>query len=818
MTIPIRTSTFLTDRTSNSFTITAEDGSEEHIPVSREIRINYDNVAPDISTAYGGATPIQNSNGTYELSSTVEEAQSGFDRVMVVFHRPSSIMLQGGRVYNPLYGTGAAENYIPWGSLTESPEGLPLRVYTGAIRGTSTTSLTHAAASADPYARKGYYLRIGGIYHRITDVIGTTITWEGDVDVSETSFELVYAIAVDNLNTESASVDDGDGIREAVERSVSRYTWRCAIDSTNLPDGQMNIRYVAFDKAGNFAQHADIVTRVENNPPLLAQVRLATNLDGSGSITDGSGTTLDEWNPPYSTLVAGVEQKAFAVDASPTSVNPFTAKDFMNVDIDIVGGNGALHYTLGLKNGATVTPVTGHVEQSLGTGGEDQDHAATTSIIEITLAQLQLMGDGARNFVFNIWDSTETYAPNTSTVFMAELTVALTVDVVDETAPVTVISPFFWNDADDNSLYGNSRENGHIELGTDLETVENEDGDLVFIDETGLYDKDPKVSGRITVRGTAFDDQRLTKLWMYLGNGGNDANAFVFTDAGDTETAFDQNPADPFSRVAVNGTYSLVAEFDPDNGWEVADTTVEGEGWRFTVDSESDDAYFNQDGHMVAWILEIDTAQLPRHAETDFRFRMIAEDKRTNAGGTSTPNASAIGEKRVDIVPYIRSIGSVLSKLNKKNPSAYNRTALGRYPVSEDETITVSGFNLGGDQSVSMAAQPSGPFTHTVNGVTTLNNENRNTAEYNQLPNGDNNPHLTDDVILDVWQLNSTAVHSVRGRIMEPVMKINPSNGMAGFAFANGVDSFSMANGSANSYTHWQRNYADYGEVAFGYD
>jgi len=117
-----------------------------------------------------------------------------------------------------------------------------------------------------------------------------------------------------------------------------------------------------------------------------------------------------------------------------------------------------------------------------------------------------------------------------------------------------------------------------------------------------------------------------------------------------------------------------------------------------------------------------------------------------------------------------------------------------------------------------MASYSSGPFTYTVNGVTTLNNENRNTAEYNQLPNGDNNPHLTDDVILDVWQLNSTAVHSVDGRINEPVMKINPNNGIAGFAFANGVDSFSMANGTANSYTRWQRNYADYGEVAFGFD
>ena len=44
----------------------------------REIRIQYDNLPPDISAPYGGAIPIKNSNGWYELKSSVVEAQSGF--------------------------------------------------------------------------------------------------------------------------------------------------------------------------------------------------------------------------------------------------------------------------------------------------------------------------------------------------------------------------------------------------------------------------------------------------------------------------------------------------------------------------------------------------------------------------------------------------------------------------------------------------------------------------------------------------------------------------------------------------------------------
>ena len=821
MTIPILTSGYSGTRTSNSFTITAEDGSDKHIPASREIRINYDNVVPDISAAYGGATPIQNSDGTYELSSTVEEAQSGFDRVMVVFHRPIG-MTDGGRVYNPLYGTGAAENYILWGSLTESPEGLPLRAYTSATRENSTTSLTHAAASADPYARKGYYLRIGGIYHRITDVTGTTITWEGDADVTITDFELVYAIAVDNLNTETATIDDGDGIREAVERSVSDYTWRCAIDSTNLPDGQMNIRYVAFDKAGNFAQHTDIETRVENNPPLLAQVRLATNLDGSATITE------NEWNPPYSTLVAGVEQKAFAVDASPTSVNPFTAKDFMNVDIDIVGGNGALHYTLGLKNGATVTPVTGHVEQSLGTGGEDQDHAATTSIIAITLDQLQAMGDGARNFFFNIWDSTETYATNTSTVFTAELTVMLTVDVVDETAPVTVISPFFWNDADDNSLYGNSRDNGHIELGTE-----------------------PKVSGQISIRGTAYDDQRLTALWMYVGDTAATGN-FDFP-----RTA----PAPATESKTIYGkTYYKMATYTPGSGWTPTPSVMNENGWVFSVDDE----YLDQTGHLVSWQLDWDTAEIDGIAAVDRYVLIVAEDKRTNPnpnpsletlvdnpGDVTTNN---VPYYRMDVVPYVQEVVTGLSSGTQANSSIYNRTALGKYPVQENEDIEIKGFNFNGTATtITINGTPldtpsvidsnptkhlglnigtsadSGELVVTVGTVESLNNVNDNTQEYNQLPNLTNNDKLTDNVSVDIWSIQDAAAPR-DGGIIHPEMEIGPS-GEVGFAFVNGNFYFNMA-GPANagetfsatgtntwaSQRAYEKEYAQYWESAFAFD
>ncbi len=680
MAIPVNTETvFPAGQTSHSFTISATDLSDPPMTASREIRINYDNNAPNVTAVYGGALPIRNSNGHYELNSSVVEAESGFDRVLVVLHRPASIALQGGRVYNPLYGTGDARNFTAWGSLTESAEGLPLREYIGATR-SDTTSLTLAGISSDPYARVGYYLMIGGMYYLITDVTGDTITWEGDVDVGETAFALVYAMAVDKLTTEIVD-GDGDGIIEAVSRSGGTYDWSCSIDSTNLPDGQMHIRYVAFDKAGNHASPADIVTRVENNPPLLAKVSLATDIDGNATITDGSGdpATINEWNPPYSTLVAGAEQKIAAVAAA-----DFTAKDFMEVVIDVVGGNGDLQYELEVDS----TTVHSLVAANLRTG-EYNELDPSTDTITVTRDQLSAMGDAEQDFIFTIWDSTETYALGASTDFMAELTVTLTVDVIDDVHPVTVVSPFYWNNASDNSLYGNSRLNGHIELEDDLSA-------LIFNQASGLFDTDPKVSGQISIRGTSYDDQRITALWMYIGDTAADGN-FSFPPTVATETFGGK-------------TYYRMATFTPGTGWEVSASVMATNGWVFSVTDE----YLNQSGHLVNWKLDWDTAGLDTIAAVDRYVRIVAEDKRTDALGNPAPNpssetlASNPGEVatnnvpyyRMDVVPYVTAISTADNRTLGGLKDVNIRSSDGKYSVLQGSTatfMTLTGFNLDPD-------------------------------------------------------------------------------------------------------------------------
>ena len=221
----------------------------------------------------------------------------------------------------------------------------------------------------------------------------------------------------------------------------------------------------------------------------------------------------------------------------------------------------------------------------------------------------------------------------------------------------------------------------------------------------------------------------------------------------------------------------------------------------------------------------------------------------------------------IDVVPYVRGIKTKLSTKSKKSDSSeYDRTALGHYPISKSEVIYLYGFNLAGgtlydssyetvaegDQAKHKAAlgtaikesdtpKPeiftkyesykgftlyptsanalvnftSGPVYVKVGNVASLNNSNNDNSKgsyqdsdyahfYNRKPNNKNNNTLTDDIVLDVWNINSEAGQpSYGGRVDEPVMKINPYNDIVGFAFLDGPRDFSRPNKAAVSYSRF---------------
>lgn len=218
---------------------------------------------------------------------------------------------------------------------------------------------------------------------------------------------------------------------------------------------------------------------------------------------------------------------------------------------------------------------------------------------------------------------------------------------------------------------------------------------------------------------------------------------------------------------------------------------------------------------------------------------------------------------QMDVVPYITRIKTALSdKSQKTDTSEYDRTALGHYPVRTNEEIIITGYNLGGTvnftssdassatkaYSASGVAIPanakSGAISITNNNIDSLNNKNSNSAHgqyeiaedperdaygekntytaflnyYNRKPNKQNNYSLTDDTVLDIWQINSRAAKPANtGNISDPIMKINPNNGMIGFAYQSGARRFSMAN-ETKSYKYWIMDWDNLSATGFAYD
>ena len=112
------------------------------------------------------------------------------------------------------------------------------------------------------------------------------------------------------------------------------------------------------------------------------------------------------------------------------------------------------------------------------------------------------LGNGEHTYYVKIYDTTDNCTGNAESIAdndsqWASFAVKFNVKVVDAVPPIAEIKPFYWKGNTDNSLYLNSTANGHIELPGDFGEL-TENGTKIYKDSTGLYDKDPKVSGVIS--------------------------------------------------------------------------------------------------------------------------------------------------------------------------------------------------------------------------------------------------------------------------------------------------------------------------------
>ena len=651
---------------------------------------------------------------------------------------------------------------------------------------------------------------------------------------------------------------------------------------------------------------------ISNNAPRLAGVTVKIDYIGTGSYQTATPSTYYFNESPV--LIDGIAvKKPITVtnsydiyDAEKDDAGNITGYKAINtikgktwIIPEMIGGNGKLWYSYNIydsnddgsknnsvkkKDGGTnaiyfadgrddfdeyeekaagQTYIVSHNTSKLGDNDE-----RTESYIEHDASLFTETGDTtslSRPFWFDyvIYDSTEN-EPESETGSAAitalennqkaKISIAMAVDVNDIVPPTVVFDDLYWKSASENSVYWEGgKPKGHVELIRDI-------GSTKLGTDYGT--DDDKVSGIVKFTGYAYDNKCLKELkWAIVSNPANDSY-------------------ETLSYLFGSGMQSG-ATFNTDSGeWVPSDATLESNHYTFAVSKEEKDgAYHDQNGHKVKWTLTVDTSHIDGVVGTDLRVIVQAKDNASTPKASELTNTSTATSRptyKIDVVPYITGINTQLNSLKKNNPSVYNRTALGHYPISSSETITFTGFNLSGlngetpivanyqkvapvaategVEEVSEVTVPlsangeldasnitkSGEVVLKVGDLYTINNMNNNQAYgtayetapavdatgtvykdknfYNRQPNGDNNNLLTDDVIVDVWQITPQAAKPKSGYATQPVMAINPSSHDVGFAFVNSTLYYSMPNGTTNSYKTWIGGYDFWTSVGLAYD
>ena len=795
----------------------AQENGQNKKTSALKIELCYDNTPPEFectSLKTDGSNTIVQSDGVYEIKGTLKEIgeqQSGFKRIAFYVTRNLNSKDYITDIMQP-HGSGIENCY----ELKANPQAGDLypdeEMYWKRVSGCTAKNgneIEVPSASVPDFARAGSLCRINDVIYRIESVgakdanNNKKITIDSKIDSGTINIDFALAQVIDNKVSEIGLTtwygdashvitnDDDDEMVESYRETSSE--WTVSINSKNIKDGTIQIHFVAYDQAGNKTVRA-YNGSVANNAPRIAGVQFGSDINGNGKVDDSelrtgySGIYSTNGLHPKANITVngqaanGTKISKLAIPNNGTDITQIddtlnsviTVKGAIQIIPEVVGGNNGLSWTYSVNgtNKSSSANTLNNVHSGDDSIPVQVDRPTAISIDTLTLLK-DISSDGNTVLGFTIWDHTEGTTPGTDSN-KAELYLKVNVELRDETPPTAGIKPFYWDSipiGDNNNssiVYDNNGiPFGHIELEKDLPTE-----DFDYDGTNGQeFDLDPKVSGVIYLEGFAKDNVAVEKLYLkFPGLSGFENFGLV---------AHRDRGNDPGTKGNIISEPNFA-----DNGIELVSATEE-------LVIEGDKEY-----NLVHWKIKIDTSRIATCTATNVLVQIKAKDRgkaTLNASGTDynyqNEKESPVPESfdysvdqtgynsnnqtpsyRIDVVPYISKVYTSLAVLKKNNWSVYNRTALGHYPVADNDTIYLYGFNLGkagyapvyGTQTLALPAEgsvknvayPSGPKSDTnpeseyaaykvvtfpvsnvttsgaitlkVNGVETLNNKNNN--------------------------------------------------------------------------------------------
>lgn len=904
-----------------------KNGSETYSAISegagdnKDLRVKsqYKTIGKNGTSSSAEYATIENSDGFFTFGDSVKESGSGLQYLAFYFKNTVS-----NTVYDPMnLKTGnVVVNSKTDGKLYINEDNLAAFYIENATRNAESTF--EYSDLDERFVRKGGLVKIGGTYHLISEVNNATKTVSFAPGVSKAfkEVEIIYAQVVDHMLTESFEDeydeddnktvvimnDDGDGMCETINQIGSVYQWTASINSNNIPDGTTEICVAAIDNAGNISS-GKVESMVANNRPRITKVFIGTDLNGNNSydfdadeapvvstskkLRTADGTSFGEFNyyGAYDT------RSGFGRSTVTIASNKFKVTNGLCVIPEFTGGNGSLKYVLTeemqsepqtapspvamtIRDSLNIKTVLGGIPMfgntAIGENGNENpvaygitDNSDPGNPVTygdfggIVIDDVTGTDGEVKTLSFTFWDETDGKQDACGSQW-AILNVPVTIKSGDSVPPKPLIKPFHWLSATDNSIVIEEKiAKGHIELEDDLAGGKWSEIQYVFGDTEAL--KKPKVSGKIKLEGTVYDDVRLSsiKLAVFGGLGTVVSNytngAWVQVQPASLPTGVVSFEAEDLDMSQNGHTVKYTAVIDTEKTSVGINKTivVNAVDWKNNTVTTSGS---NQTKRSYAlWSAKKSEANAMKTYFTDPACTVAV---------TAKTNDSDIVYKNeftdcyiMDVVPYVTEIVTPLSPFYRQAPSVYARTALGSYPVKEGSSVEFRGFNLGTDAakvtingmtpntslsggnkitiegtSSGKTGATSGAVSVYVNDIPAINNLNNNDAQgnanktltssnyedyaYNRQPNGINNNVLTDDLELDVWQFKEAA-RAKNGSILQPHMKVGPE-GQLGFSYANATLYFNMpgeaSNGTEYGQTPFGRNFGGFTQNAFTYD
>ena len=510
----------------------------------------------------------------------------------------------------------------------------------------------------------------------------------------------------------------------------------------------------------------------------MSSITLVTKIGGAEKFSDG-------------TLSGSLNSDLDFIGTFTSSKFAFKDKTHSKIKVAFTGGEGQVKYNL--KYAGNI--LAGHNMQNINNG-----------IISLSTTDLQTIGNTpvgtTKELVLELWDSASGCTPAGTAPLekssFAQIKINTLFDALDDKPPKVVVLPFYWNgegkDSNNNSLnslYEGSGENGHVEIAPVTGLTAN----------TSDNNSYSSVSGKVTLRGFAYDNIKIHTVTAVLP--GKTLSA-TLSGAGPKWTA---------GTMASDGAVLTVEKLGADYlgyyvkwtlDWDTEKTTNVGlaqeikitvnDGTTASLDSKANMpnavtgvTRANENSAQNAVFTDKNPGQFVVFTKGEkqylTRLASVSGNKVTLENNVPVDvndvfvygyNANE-AKTNVNVVPFITGL---------KRPDTYNtnRSSSGAYNLLRGDTLTVTGFNLGGtgatvkakipnvtsEQAVTSnkftlpAAAKSGSIVITVDpdgtgtkpAVEAINNKSNNSKPYNrqELANRPETQYWTDDLTIDVWK------------------------------------------------------------------